>query len=125
MVFVFIIYVNMLSVPPWTAAPINSRDFQELIAHNVPAVTDGLPARIKTCVARPGLGKCGRVERGRRSRPSETEPLAAYWRRSIYRPVMCSCAVPPVYIFFRIHPSSFSTEKTYTRQREALDSICE
>jgi hypothetical protein len=32
----------------------------------------------------------GGVERGRRSRPSETEPRAAYWRRSIYSPVIRS-----------------------------------
>jgi hypothetical protein len=29
------------------------------IAHNVPAVYDVLPARIRACVARPGLAKCG------------------------------------------------------------------
>jgi hypothetical protein len=28
------------------------------IAHNVPAVYDVLPARIRACVARPGLAKC-------------------------------------------------------------------
>jgi hypothetical protein len=29
------------------------------IAPNVPAVYDVLPARIRACVARPGLAKCG------------------------------------------------------------------
>jgi hypothetical protein len=33
------------------------RAFQ--ISHNVPAVYDVLPARIRACVARPGLAKCG------------------------------------------------------------------
>jgi hypothetical protein len=28
------------------------------MAHNVPAVYDVLPARIRACVARPGLAKC-------------------------------------------------------------------
>jgi hypothetical protein len=28
------------------------------MAHNVPAVCDVLPARIRACVARPGLAKC-------------------------------------------------------------------
>jgi hypothetical protein len=31
------------------------------IAPNVPAVYDVLPARIRACVARPGLAKCGGV----------------------------------------------------------------
>jgi hypothetical protein len=31
------------------------------ISHNVPAVYDVLPARIRACVARPGLAKCGEV----------------------------------------------------------------
>jgi hypothetical protein len=31
------------------------------IAHNVPAVYDVLPARIRACEARPGLAKCGGV----------------------------------------------------------------
>jgi hypothetical protein len=31
------------------------------MAHNVPAVYDVLPARIRACVARPGLAKCGGV----------------------------------------------------------------
>jgi hypothetical protein len=31
------------------------------IAHNVPAVYDVLPARIRACVARPGLAKCAGV----------------------------------------------------------------
>jgi hypothetical protein len=34
------------------------------IAHNVLAVYDVLPARIRACVARPGLAKCGAVSRG-------------------------------------------------------------
>jgi hypothetical protein len=29
------------------------------ISHNVPAVYDILPARIRACGARPGLAKCG------------------------------------------------------------------
>jgi hypothetical protein len=29
------------------------------MSHNVPAVYDVLPARIRACVARPGLAKCG------------------------------------------------------------------
>jgi hypothetical protein len=32
------------------------------MSHNVPAVYDVLPARIRACVARPGLAKCGRSE---------------------------------------------------------------
>jgi hypothetical protein len=31
------------------------------MAYNVPAVYDVLPARIRACVARPGLAKCGGV----------------------------------------------------------------
>jgi hypothetical protein len=59
MVFVFIIYVNMLSVLPRTAAPINFRDFQELIAHNVPAVYDVFAVAIKEREAFQQLQKCG------------------------------------------------------------------
>jgi hypothetical protein len=33
----------------------------KIIAPNVPAVYDVLPARIRACVARPGLAKCGGV----------------------------------------------------------------
>jgi hypothetical protein len=29
------------------------------MAHNVPVVNDGLPARIGACEARPGLANCG------------------------------------------------------------------
>ena len=34
------------------------------IAHNVPAVCDGLTARIRACVARPGLANCAGMRRG-------------------------------------------------------------
>jgi hypothetical protein len=34
------------------------RKLQNTIAHNVPAVYDVLPARMRACVARPGLAKC-------------------------------------------------------------------
>jgi hypothetical protein len=34
------------------------------MAHNVPAVYDVLPARIRACVARPGLANVGEVSRG-------------------------------------------------------------
>jgi hypothetical protein len=33
------------------------------IAHNVPAVYDVLPARIRACAARPGLAKCAGMSR--------------------------------------------------------------
>jgi hypothetical protein len=45
------------------------------IAHNVPAVYDGLAARIRALRSKDqGRQNVGGVERGRRSRPSETEP---------------------------------------------------
>jgi hypothetical protein len=44
----------------------------------------------------------GGVERGRRSRPSETEPRAAYWRRSIYSPVMRRLSVFYVLYYYSI-----------------------
>jgi hypothetical protein len=46
------------------------------MAHNVPVVNDGLPARIRACGARPGLANCGGVRRGseRSDQPSRTEP---------------------------------------------------
>jgi hypothetical protein len=35
------------------------RKFLVFISHNVPAVYDVFAARIRACVARPGLQKCG------------------------------------------------------------------
>jgi hypothetical protein len=36
----------------------NLEKISKNMAHNVPAVYDVLPARIRACVARPGLAKC-------------------------------------------------------------------
>jgi hypothetical protein len=47
------------------------------MAHNVPAVYDVLPARIRACVARPGLAKCGWNEPWERSDLGEWNPGAA------------------------------------------------
>jgi hypothetical protein len=83
-------------------------EFQKIlaaIAHNVPAVCDVLPARIRALRSKDqGWQNVGRVEwsgvewsgveRGMRSRPSETEPRAACWRRSVNSPVMCSILCP-------------------------------
>jgi hypothetical protein len=62
------------------------------MAHNVPAVYDVLAARIRALRSKDqGRQNVGGVERGRRSRPSETEPRAAYWRRSVNSPVRRRC----------------------------------
>jgi hypothetical protein len=59
------------------------------IAPNVPAVYDVLPARIRALRSKDqGWQNVGGVERGRHSRPSETEPRSRRRRRSIYRPVI-------------------------------------
>jgi hypothetical protein len=47
------------------------------IAYNVPAVYEGFYGAIKKCVAFCAIKTLGKVERGRRSRPSETEPRGA------------------------------------------------
>jgi len=41
-----------------------SPNILDTMAHNVLVVNDGLPARIRACVARPGLANCGGVRRG-------------------------------------------------------------
>jgi hypothetical protein len=44
---------------------INSNKYSsDFIAPNVPAVYDGLSARIRACEARPGLANCAGVRRG-------------------------------------------------------------
>jgi hypothetical protein len=61
------------------------------IAHNIPAVYDGLAARIRKCAAFPWPTNCGCSELWERSvaeRPRRMEPRAAYWRRSVNSPVM-------------------------------------
>jgi len=59
------------------------------IAHNVPAVCDGLTARIRACAARPGLANCGGAKYHKGRSPTgvlrNPEPLQ---RRSAYNPVM-------------------------------------
>jgi hypothetical protein len=47
------------------AALNNSQPILASIAHNVSAVYDVLPARIRACEARPGLAKCAGVSRGK------------------------------------------------------------
>jgi hypothetical protein len=60
------------------------------MAHNVPAVSDVLPARIGKCVAFPGLAKCGGVSRGNEVQRNDLgeRSLAAERRRYAYSPVM-------------------------------------
>jgi hypothetical protein len=68
------------------------------MAHNVPGVCDGLTARIRALRSSDqGWQTVGGVERGRRSRPSETEPRSRQRRRSVNSPVMCSGRVPRLY----------------------------
>jgi hypothetical protein len=77
------------------------------IAHNVPAVYDVLPARIRACAARPGLAKCGGV---RRRNGAQRNDLA---ERSPSRPKGGEAytgllgAVPSFYLFL-LFSSSFS-----------------
>jgi hypothetical protein len=65
------------------------------MSHNVPAVYESFYGAIKKCVAFCAIKTLGGVKRGRRSRPSETEPQGAK-RRSVYRPVRRSA----VFLFY-------------------------
>jgi hypothetical protein len=47
------------SIPYTIFCTIFSKNVKNRIAHNVPAVYDVFAARIRACVVRPGLQKCG------------------------------------------------------------------
>jgi hypothetical protein len=78
------------------------------MAHNVPAVYDGLPARIRACEARPGLANCAGVRRGNEvkrndlaeRKPSPPTAGAAY--------TVLLGAVQPVFYFIYFMPHNFS-----------------
>jgi hypothetical protein len=73
------------------------------MSHNVPAVYDVFASPMKETVGFQGLQKCGwsvAWEWSVAERPSHTEPRAAYWRRSIYSPVMRS--VRTFYFFHNV-----------------------
>jgi hypothetical protein len=55
------------------------------ISHNVPAVYDVLPARIRACVARQGWQNVSGVERGRRSRPRGCSREEKYAKVGIWK----------------------------------------
>jgi hypothetical protein len=55
----FILYKFHSFAPPWTAALHLCQQIPGFIAFNVPAVYDGLTARIEKCVAFIGLANCG------------------------------------------------------------------
>jgi hypothetical protein len=60
MIYLLIYFVNCFLedfLPRRTDAAHSSK-ISVFISHNVPAVCDVLPARIRACVARPGLTKC-------------------------------------------------------------------
>jgi hypothetical protein len=48
------------------------------MSHNVSAVYDGLPARIRACEARPGLANCAGVRRGNGAKQNDL----AEWKPS-------------------------------------------
>jgi hypothetical protein len=56
---------------------VNSKKILGTISPNVPAVYDVFAARIRACVARPGLQKCGWSEPWERSDLGERNPGAA------------------------------------------------
>jgi hypothetical protein len=55
------LFLNHFSILIHFFIPVNMTGeyFLGIIAHNVPAVCDVLPARIRACVARPESAKCG------------------------------------------------------------------
>jgi hypothetical protein len=59
------------------------------MSHNVPAVCDGLAARIRALRSKDqGRQTVGGMSRGRRSRPRRMEPWSRRRRRNAYSPVM-------------------------------------
>ena len=71
------------------------------MAYNVPAVYDGLAARISKCVAFAGLTNCGCSEPWERSDLGERNPEPLQ-RRSVNSPVMRSKAVLQFFFFFML-----------------------
>jgi hypothetical protein len=81
-----------------------SNNFKPILgqmAHNVPAVYDVLSARIRALRSKDqGWQNVGGVERGRRSRPSETEPRAALAAKHIQTCYVQCARTPYIYYYF-------------------------
>jgi hypothetical protein len=72
------------------------------MAHNVPAVYDVLPARIRALRSKDqgwqNVGKGLRGNGAKRNDLANRNPRAAEWRRSIYSPVMRSAPYSTIFL---------------------------